>query len=293
MYLYKKERVAKFWFSLPTIVFFSIMIIFPILFTLVISTTNWTLSASLPDFVGMRNYLSLLHDTRFLNSLGRTLYFTITASVCETVLGIAFAVLLNRSFPGRNVVKTLFLLPFAATPVAVSMTWMLIFDPNLGVANTALAALGIPAQTWLASPDTALGCLIFVEIWQGTAIVTLLISAGLSTVPEDYYEAARIDGASSWQMFWRLTLPLLSGTILIAFIMRFVEVIKAFDIIYSTTNGGPMYATETLNIYGYLMAFQYFQFGSASALIVLFTVVVTLIGVCLLKVKKWTGEGLE
>ncbi|NLJ40220.1 MAG: sugar ABC transporter permease [Clostridiales bacterium] len=290
MITYLKEKNTKFYFSLPTILFLFIMVIFPILFTLYSSVTNSTLSAA-SGFVGFSNYRQLFQEARFWDSMGNTIYFTITASIFETFLGLLFAILLNRAFRGKTLVKTMFLLPFAATPVAIAMTWQLIYDPNMGIVNAFIALFGMEPKLWLASTETALNCLIFIEIWQGTAIVALIISAGLSLVPDSLYEAAGIDGASSWKCFFHITLPSINNTVFMAFILRFIEVIKAFDIIYATTKGGPMHASETLNIYGYLKAFQYFQFGSASALITMFTIVVTIIGTILLKIKKLTTEG--
>lgn len=156
------------------------------------------------------------------------------------------------------------------TPVAVGMIWMLIFEPSIGLANHLLSQIGIDPLVWLGDQKIALEALIIVDTWEWTPMVALIVMAGLSAVPSEPYESAKIDGANSWQMLWKITIPMISSTILVAALLRLIDILKTFDIIYSTTQGGPGFATETINIYGYLQAFQYFNFGLASAVLVLF-----------------------
>jgi multiple sugar transport system permease protein len=286
MLLNKSEKNARLIFVAPAILVLVAALSFPIFFTLGASFTDWGLSSvEAPEIVGIKNYVRFFGDKRFLNSILRTLKFAITTSFFEIFLGICLGVVFDRNFHGKNIIKTICILPFAATPVAVGIVWKLILDPTLGAANYILGYLKIPPQVFF-SAETALNTLIFIEIWQGTPIVALIIMAGLSTLPTDCFESARVDGANMWQSFWKITFPLMKPTIFIAFIMRFVEVSKAFDIIYSTTQGGPVFSSETLNLYGYLVAFQYYRFGRASALIVMFTVIITIMGGLLLQLKK-------
>ncbi len=286
MFHNKSEKWAKYYFTGPALFFLIVALIFPILFTLVASFTDWGLSSvEAPDVVGLENYLDFFSDKRFINSVGRTIKFSLMTSFCETVLGVAFAIVFSRNFRGKNISKTLCLMPFAATPVAVGVVWKLILDPTLGAANYILGFFGIEGQQFF-SAENALNTLIFIEIWQGTPIVALIVAAGLSTLPTDCLESARVDGANAWQSFWRITFPLMQTTIFTAFILRFMEVSKAFDIIYSTTQGGPVYNSETLNLYAYVTAFQHYKFGKASALVVLFTVIITILGGLLLQLKK-------
>jgi len=190
--------------------------------------------------------------------------------VIETVLGVAIALILNRDMRGKNVIKTLFLLPMVATPVAVGMVWLLMYEPSIGVINYFLKLLGLPQGLWLASPAQALGSLILVDVWQWTPMITLIVLAGLAALPSEPYEAALVDGASTLQSIRLITLPLLQPTILAAMTLRAIDAFKTYDIIYTMTQGGPGYATETLNIYSFVLGFQYFQMGKASALLIIF-----------------------
>lgn len=282
----RAERTARIGFVLPALIFLALTMAFPAIFTLAASFTDWGLSSvELPQIVGGENYLRLLREPRFLNSIKRMLQFSIITSVCETVLGVGFAVIFNREFRAQRMVKTICLLPFAATPVVVAIVWGLIFDPTLGVANHVIGMFGIKPITYF-NAKNALTTLTCIEIWQGTPIVALIIVAAMSSLPQDCMEAACVDGASRWKAFWRIDIPLLLPTIFIAFLMRFIDVSKAFDIIYAITKGGPVFSTETLNLYGYLVAFQHYKFGKASALIVMYAVILTIAGALLLRIKR-------
>lgn len=273
-------------FIAPSVAFVVIMIIFPLLYNFGVSLTEWSLSSiTPPKFVGLRNYIELFGDTRFLLSVGRTLLFSIGALLLQVVLGVAFAIYINRAFVGKDLIKTALLLPMVMTPVAVGMIWMLIYEPTIGLANHVFRIIGIPPLVWLGDQKTALLSLMLVDIWEWTPMISLITLAGLSAIPEEPYESAKVDGASSWQILWRITIPMISSTVLIAALLRLIDVLKTFDIIYSTTQGGPGFATETINIFGYLQAFQYFKFGSASAVLVVFFVFILLCLLAFMKVK--------
>ncbi|PLS18645.1 sugar ABC transporter permease [Bacillus sp. M6-12] len=228
-----------------------------------------------PRWVFLDNFKELLfEDPRFWPAFFRTFYFTALALVFQTVLGVAIAVLFNRKFRGNQLIKTLFLLPMVSTPVAVGLVWLLIFEPSIGFANEFLSYLGIDPQLWLASPTQALPAIALVDTWQWTPMITLITLAGLSQIPGEYYEAAAVDGANSWQVFWKITFPLLLPTIFAAVLLRAIDAIKQFDLIYAMTQGGPGYATETLNIYGFVNGFQYFRLGYTSSILVLFFMIV-------------------
>jgi multiple sugar transport system permease protein len=205
----------------------------------------------------------------------------------ETLLGLVLAVMLNRDFPGKNLLKTLFLLPMVATPVAIGMVWLLMFEPTIGYLNHVLKALHLPQSLWLASEGSALPSLVLVDVWQWTPMMALIILAGLVSMPSDPFEAAEVDGASAWQTFWHVTLPMLRPTIGMAVILRSIDALKTFDIIYSMTQGGPNYSTETLNLYGYNLGFGYFYMGSASSLLMVFFAIV--MGVVIF--MNWARKG--
>ncbi len=281
------NRNLKWLYILPALVFVLVMMLFPIGYTVWISFYEWSMSAITPPaFVGLDNYISMFKDERFLDSVFNTFYFTVVALAAEMVLGLAIAVLFNRSFKGKNIAKTLFLLPMVATPVAMGLVWMLIYEPTIGAANTILKSIGLEPQLYLASMTQVVPSLIVVDVWQWTPMVALILMAGLSTLPTDPYESADVDGASAWQKFVHITLPLLKPTIIIALMLRLIDVLKTFDIIYATTQGGPNFKSETLNIYGYVLGFQYFKLGSASALLVIFFLIVMALTLLLIWMKK-------
>ncbi|TDF97266.1 sugar ABC transporter permease [Paenibacillus piri] len=263
------------------------MIVFPIGYTAYISFFEWSMSSTQPpQWVFVDNYTNLMQDKRFWLAFARTFYFTSLAIVLEIVLGVAIAVLFNRKFKGINLIKTLFLLPMVATPVSIGLVWLLIFEPTIGVANQLLGLLGINPQLWIASPSQVIPSLALVDIWEWTPMITLIALAGLTSIPHDNYEAAQIDGASSWQMFWKITLPLLMPTVFSAALLRIIDAIKTYDIIYAMTQGGPGYASETLNILGFTLGFQYFQLGYASSLLMVFFFLVLGISSIIIVLRK-------
>ncbi|MBQ3158841.1 MAG: sugar ABC transporter permease [Clostridia bacterium] len=272
----------------PSLIFIILMIIVPLGYNFALSFTDWQMSlVKAPQFIGLANYKNVLHDERFLNSVWRTIVFSGIAIVIETILGVALAVLINRKFYGRRLVQALMLLPVVATPVAMGMVWQLILEPSIGIGNVIVQALGFAPRPFLATTGfESMFWLIMIDVWEWTPMVMLMVYGGLMTIPQDPYESALIDGANKWQTFTKITLPLASSSILIAVLMRLIDVVKTYDIIYATTQGGPSFATETINIYGYLNMFAYYRFGKAAAISVLFFIVVMGIGCGFLKVKS-------
>ena len=202
------------------------------------------------------------------------------------VLGIAIALFLNRRFFGKNFVKTAFLIPMVATPVAIGMVWKLMYDPNIGILDYVLKSLGMPTINFLGDSNIALYSLIVVDIWEWTPQVMLIILAGITSISTEPFESALVDGATPWQVTWHITLPLLRPTIFTAFLLRLIDVLKTFDIMYSMTQGGPGYATETMNILSYRQAFEFMQFGSASSMLIVFFVIVMTIAAITVKIKS-------
>lgn len=272
----------------PTLIFLVLMIIVPLGYNFYMSFTDWQMSlVKAPQFLGLANYKEVFHDERFWKSVWRTVVFSLIAISLETVLGVALAQLINRKFYGRRLVQALMLLPVVATPVALGMVWTLILEPSIGFANVVVNALGFESRTFIATTGfESLFCLILIDVWEWTPMVMLMVYGGLMTIPLDPYESALIDGANKWQTFTKITLPLASSSILVAVLMRLIDVVKTYDIIYATTQGGPSFATETINIYGYLNMFAYYKFGKAAAISVLFFIVVMAIGCGFLKVKS-------
>ena len=269
------DRNLQWLFPLPAIAFVALLMVFPVLYTLVLSFTNWNLTSVAPaSFVGWNSYARVLAEPRFLNALGRTIAFTASAVAFEGVFGVAAALILNNAFAGRSVAKLLLLLPLVATPVAVGIVFNLFFDPTIGLLNFVLHSLGLPPGQWVSNQKTVLASLVLVDVWQWTPMITLIVLAGLAALPEELFEAARVDGASVWQIIRYVTIPMVSPVILTALILRLIDALKTFDIIFAMTGGGPGYASETLNIMGFKYSFEYFRMGqSAVILVVLFLVV--------------------
>lgn len=269
------ERNLHVLLPLPAVLFVALLMVFPVIYTLCLSFTNWNLtSGGDPTFVGFRSYARVLTEPRFLHAVGRTFAFTLLAVAVEAVLGVAAALVLHRAFVGKSVAKLLLLLPLVATPVAVGIVFNLFYDPTIGLLNFVLSAAGLPTGLWISNERTVLVSLVLVDVWQWTPMITLIVLAGLAGLSEEPVEAARIDGASEWQITWLVTIPMVMPVLLTAVILRLIDALKTFDIIFAMTGGGPGYASETLNIMGYKYSFEYFRMGqSAVILVALFLVV--------------------
>ncbi len=275
------NRHRKWLLASPAMIFVAVLIGFPLAWTFYLSLTNAQGSVRAPsNFVGLRNYLSVLTDTsRFWPAVGRTGTFTFGALAIELIAGMGIALLLRRPFKGQKWVRVSILLPFVATPVAIAMMWRLIFDPNIGFANRILGMVGIPAQPWLSSAGTTLPTLMFVDVWEFTPMIAIILLAGLTSLSEEPDEAARIDGASAWQRFWYVTLPLMRPVVMVAIILRSIDALKTFDLFYATKGegGGSFHEAETLNIYVYGLSFQYNDFGLASAVLIIFFLMILIV----------------
>ncbi len=269
------ERNLRVIFPLPAVAFVVVMMLFPVLYTAFLSFTNWNLTSGMPlRLAGMRSYARILAEPRFLAAVGRTFAFTAMAVAAETVLGTAVALVLNREFRGKGLVKLLLLLPLVATPVAIGIVWNLFFDPTIGLANWALRLMGLPRSGWVSDAATVIPSLVLVDVWQWTPMIALVVLAGLAGLSSEPYESARVDGATEAQILWRITLPMVSPTILTAMTLRTIDALKTYDIIYAMTGGGPGYASETLNVMAFKYSFEYFRMGQASVLLVFLFIIV-------------------
>ena len=268
----------KWLFAAPAMAFVGALIIFPLAWTLYLSLTDAEGSVRAEsEFVGFQNYLEVLTDTdRFWPAVGRTGAFTGVALLFEIVLGMAVALLLWRPFRGERWVRVAILMPLVATPVAVGMMWRLIFDPNIGMANQVLGWVGIAPQPWLAGQNSALATTIFIDIWQWTPMVVLILLAGLTSLSNEPDEAARVDGANAWQRFRHITLPLMMPTVIVAILLRGIDALKTFDILYATKGrgGGSFHEVETLNVYAYGLSFDYNEYGISSTVLIIFFLII-------------------
>jgi len=290
----KNNKRIQYAFMAPTILFIIVLVTFPIIYTIRISMSSWQMGSNEAiDFIGLSNYAEFLTDSRFWDAFGRTILYTVIAVSIEAILGILIALMVGRIKKGTNIVRTIFLLPMVATPVTIGILWKLMYDPTIGLFNMILTAVGLPKGTWLSSSSTVFPSLILMDVWEWTPMVMLMILAGMSGLGEDIFESARVDGANERQMVFKITLPMLAPTILMAILLRMIDCLKTFDQIYSTTSGGPGYSSENLNILSYRYAFEYFYMGKACALLILFFIVVFAFALLYMFARKWVERRYE
>lgn len=284
----REWRPPTYWpFVVPAVVVVGGVIVFPWVFTLWMSLQGWKVGEP-SRFVGISNYTRLLTDARFIEATAHTVIYTVLAVILPLVLGIVAALIFHAKFPARGLLRGLFVMPMMATPVAIALVWTMMFHPQLGVMNYLLSLVGIPAQLWIFHPATVIPSLVMVETWQWTPLVMLILLGGLAAIPTEPYESAQIDGASQWQMFRFITLPMLAPFILVAAIIRSIDAVKSFDIIFAMTQGGPGNASETINLYLYSVAFVYYDVGYGSAIALVFFLLVVALSVLLLYLRRRT-----
>lgn len=281
------ERNLRYLFPLPAVIFVVVLMVFPVGYTFFLSFTDWSLTSGRPlSVVGMKSYLQVLSEPRFLEALGRTFYFTFGSVIVEMVLGTVLALALNRTFKGKGVVKTLLLLPLVATPVAIGIVWNLFYDPTIGILNYVLSVLKLPQSGWVSDAKTVMPSLIIVDIWQWTPMITIIVLAGLAGLSSEPYESAMVDGANGRQVLFLITLPMLMPTILTAVILRAIDALKTYDIIYSMTGGGPGYASENLNVLAFKYSFEYFRMGQSAVMLVFLFLIVLLFSLVVMRLRR-------
>jgi multiple sugar transport system permease protein len=251
-------------FVIPAMILLAFVTVYPVLYVLYLSLQRRLLIFGISRFCRLDNYLFLLSDGRFFNALKNTVYFTTLSVSLELLLGLSIALLLNRDFAAKGLVRAVVLVPWAIPTVVSARMWEWIYNTDFGILNYILGQ----RINWLGNPDWAMHAAIAMDVWKTTPFVVILLLAGLQVIPRDLYQAARVDGAGSWQIFRRVTLPLLKPVILVVLIFRTLDAFRIFDAIYVLTGGGPANTTETLSIYAYKVLFQTLQFGYGSALAV-------------------------
>jgi multiple sugar transport system permease protein len=283
----RHARLApNYWpFVIPALVVISAVIVFPWVFTLWMSVHRWTLGQE-QSFIGFDNYIRLASDVRFWESLWHTLIYTVLSVVAPLFLGTLAALVFDAQFPLRGFLRGVFVMPMMATPVAIALVWTMMFHPQLGVLNYLLSFIHIGPLEWIYNQSTVIPSLVLVETWQWTPLVMLIVLGGLAAVPREPYESAEIDGANAWQKFRYLTMPMIAPFLMIAVIIRSIDAVKSFDIIYAMTQGGPGTASETINIYLYNTAFSYYDIGYGSAMAVVFFIIIVALSFVLLMVRQ-------
>jgi len=249
----------------PALVVLLSLSIYPLIYSITISLQTET-----ADGIkwGVSNFTRLISDAFFLTAMAHTFIYAVVALVFEFLIGLSLALLLNSQIRGRTLFRAALLVPMMLPTVVVGVVWRLMLNPNFGAINGTLKEVGVNTEplTWTASPKLALLSVIAVDVWQWTPFVFLVLLAGLQAIPQEPYEAALIDGSSRWQTFRYVTLPLLKPAILIALLLRTMDLLRVFDQIFILTEGGPGFATETISLYIYRTAFRFFDFGYAAAM---------------------------
>jgi ABC-type sugar transport system permease subunit len=254
---------------LPAICIITVISLLPVLFTFVLSFTDTPLFNPTPqNFVGLSNYLNFLKSADFWASIWRTMYFTLVSVGLELLLGLGIALLIHAKPWGWKFLRASLIIPWAVPTIVNGAIWRWIYNADYGALNALLYSLGIIThyQAWLTKPFTTMNLVILADIWHSVPFIALILQAALTTIPNVIEEAARVDGASAWQRFIYIRLPLLRPAILIALVVRTVEAFRVFDIIYVISQGGPAFGTVTISYLTYLESFTYGHLGSGSAL---------------------------
>ena len=279
------SRLSKYAMVAPAVVLIVSLTIFPVLYLLWISLLDWDLQRAGRAFVGLANYAGALQDRRMWEALAHTLLIMAVAVTAELVLGLVLAEVLAGALPGKRVVIPLLILPVIMSPIVAGYGWRMLWDTQYGPINQLLGwLLGRPVTlVWLINSKTVYFSLIVTEVWQWTPFMFLALLAGLVAISPEIHEAAAIDGAGRWQRFWQITLPLVRPLMLVALLIRALDVFKIFDTVFSLTFGGPGTFTETITLYVYLLGFRNFRLGYTAAMAVLVLALVSLATTALLR----------
>lgn len=280
---------------LPTIIILVATVIFPLIYSLNVSFRDYDIRLRLEKypFVGLGNYARMFKDSRLFNSLVNTVFMIIGELSLQFTIGLGLALLFTQEFKGKKTILPLIILPMMVTPVVVGYMGRLIFETRSGPINYLLNTVGIESLRWHTSSKTALFTVILIDTWQWTPFVMIILLAGLLALPQEPFESAKVDGASGWQIFRYLTLPLLKPVIAVVLIMRTLDIFRVFDVLYVLTMGGPGTSTENINLYSYLCGFRYFNIGYASS-IAWFLAIILSIGITIFfKLIKEGGYELE
>ncbi|HKK94043.1 MAG TPA: sugar ABC transporter permease [Longimicrobiales bacterium] len=276
-------------FLIPALAVITAILLFPVVQTLALSFGRDTTSMLRDyEFAGLANYRRLLDTPRFVTSVLNTLFFTVVTVPVELILGLGLALVLNRRLPAQGLVRMAILFPWALPTALNALMWRWMFNADYGLFNAALTGTGIVEPiNWLGSIPLAMYSMMFVSIWKTSSFIALLLLAGLQAIPHDIYEAAEMDGVTAWSKLRYITLPLLQPAILVAVLLRTMDAMRAFELPFNLTDGGPLTSTETLSLYAYRAIFQYVDFNLGSAaIIVQFLIIMIIAGAYLITLRR-------
>jgi multiple sugar transport system permease protein len=290
------KRAVPLLFVLPAVVTLLAITVYPLLYELRLAFMSWELTISAPpQFVGLKNFAAILFkDGRFWSSMRVTVTLMTVGVAIQLGIGTGLALLLNRLRYWRTPLVSLFLIPVMIAPVVAGFQFRMIYHDQFGPLNYLIELLTFGwwrGFAWIADPKVALFAIIMVDVWQWTPFLMVIVLAGLQSISPELYEAATVDGGSSWQIFWRVTVPMLLPVVVIGLLIRAMDCFKLFDIVYLVTGGGPGNVTETISFYTYLQGFKFFSLGYTAAMAFLQLVVIILIAQLFLRLLRRQREG--
>lgn len=282
------SSLGPYLFILPAVLIMAAGLVYPVIQAFYLSFYDWKIGTdfSSAPYVGLNNFVRMLSDENVRESIWVTLRFGFWTITIEMLLGIALALLLEKPIRGASIFRTIFILPLMVSPVVVGLMWRYLFDARIGWINYYLGYLGIEPQVWLGDPQLAFFVIVFTDIWQWTPFIFIIVIAGLQALPSEVLEASKIDGANWWQQILLVKLPMIKSILLIALLMRLIDVFRALEVMYILTGGGPGRSTELLSLHIYNRAFDTQQLGFASAISVLLILLVSALSVAILTFGK-------
>ncbi len=283
------KTITPYMFLLPALLIFGFALFYPVLYGFSLSFFKWALRDiynKKPVFVGVKNYIDVIRSTNFQTSLRVTTVFIFTTLVAEFLVGLGLALLVEKGIKGLRIFRTIFILPIMIAPVVVGIVWRYLYNPNYGLINYILGAVGIKPIMWLSNPKTAMLSIIITDIWQWTPFVFLLLLGGLQTVPDDILEASVVDGANYFQRLVYVKLPVIKPILAITIVLRLIDAMRALVVMYIMTFGGPGLSTEVLSLHIYKTAFLSQRLGKASAISVFLILYMLIVSLVVLKIFK-------
>jgi multiple sugar transport system permease protein len=285
-----RRKAVPYTFVLPLMIVLALVNFYPIFWSFRLSLSVWPVDKFIegPTFAGLVNYQKLLETERLWNSVSFMAFYVISSVTLVFIIGMAVALVLDAKLPFRGVIRSVVVLPIAMAPLVIALTWRHLFDSDFGVINYVVKQFGGGSIVWLSTRPWAQISIVIVEVWHHVPFVAIVLLAGLQAIPDEYYEAARIDGGSRLQVYWAITLPLLRPAILVAAVILTTNAVRMFDLSYALTGGGPYATTETLTYFAFVQAFQAFNLPLAAAVswtVFGLNLIITLIFVRVLYVK--------
>jgi multiple sugar transport system permease protein len=283
-----REEIIGILMITPALAVLALVYFYPLGYNIDLSFSNWPIKEALPKYyVGLDNYARLFSDKDFQTVIYNTLFFTILSVPTEFFIGLGLALLLNREIKGKNVFITILALPMIVAPVIAALAWKWLYFYDYGALNYVLSFVGVQPIRWMSDVNYAMYSIIIADVWTTTPFMMLILYAGLQMIPTQLYEAAKIDGASHWNIFWRITLPSLKSVLIVALMIRTIDAFtKLFDMVYVITGGGPGYATEVLPTFGYREAFTFFEFGRGAAVTMITLLLSAIMVVIILRTSR-------